>query len=336
MKSGLLITLLITLLFISSACGVQQNANAEVSAEPPPVIPAVTATPPPEATLTTTIAVVDRAQEEDAALIWEGISLADNPQGDCIGLTLSMDGQARIGLCGAVDTLVEFLPDQPGGWTEILARFAPFEQETPAGRIAFRGQGQVGSPAWQRAINSWAEFTHGELASGRVSASGRTVMSWFLGELPDQPDLCRHLVVLTHGYAQANITPCAGGQVQDTLSGWIDPAAWDQFDAWLVDRAPVYQDNDYFSGKGAAPMSEAEISMLAGWAEQVYADLRPAPVSESGPDGGCPEAGPGTLVLENAGHGYCLLYPGEYEAVQTNDNSMELVIDSVMNHIDPR
>ena len=161
-------------------------------------------------------------------------------------------------------------------------------------------------------------------------------MSWWLGELPEQPGLCRHLVVLTHGYAQANITPCAGGQAQETVDGWIDPAAWDQFDAWLVDRAPLYQDNDYFSGAGTAAMSEAEIVALADWAGQVYADLRPASVSESGPDGGCPEAGPGTRVLENTGPGYCLLYPGEYEAVQTNDNSMELVIDSVMNHIDPR
>lgn len=343
MKPGLQITLLIMLLFISSACGVQQDANAEVAAKPtpPPVVPAVTATAPPEAIPAPDMSVADHAQEEDAALIWEGISLANSPQGDCVGLTLSVDGQARIGPCGAVDTPVEFLADQPGGWTEILARFAPFEQEIPDGRIVFRGQGQIGSPAWQRAISSWAEFTYAELASGRVSASGRTVMSWWLGELPDQPGLCRHLVVLTHGYTNANITPCAGGQVQDTVIGWIDPAAWDQFDAWLVDRAPVYQDNDYFSGEGTSAMSEADIAALADWAGQVYAGLRPASVSESGPDGsipadGCLEAGLGTLVLENRGQGYCLLYPDEYEVVQTNDTSTELVIDSVMNHIDPR
>ena len=169
MKPKMQIAILIMLLFINSACGLQQNANAEVAAEPtsPPVVPAVTATPPPEATPVTDISVTDHAPDEDAALIWEGISLADNPQGDCVGLTLSVDGQARIGPCGLVDTSVEFLADQPGSWTEILARFAPFEQETPDGRIVFRGQGQIGSPGWQRAINSWAEFTYAELVLQR-------------------------------------------------------------------------------------------------------------------------------------------------------------------------
>jgi hypothetical protein len=79
MKPKMQIAILIMLLFINSACGLQQNANAEVAAEPtsPPVVPAVTATPPPEATPVTDISVADHAPDEDAALIWEGISLAD-------------------------------------------------------------------------------------------------------------------------------------------------------------------------------------------------------------------------------------------------------------------
>ncbi|MDX1612765.1 MAG: hypothetical protein R3300_00570 [Candidatus Promineifilaceae bacterium] len=49
----------------------------------------------------------------------------------------------------------------------------------------------------------------------------------------------------------------------------------------------------------------------------------------------CPEPGQGTALLTNETSGYCFLYPDRY-LVEARDNADILVIDSIMNHIDPR
>jgi hypothetical protein len=105
-------------------------------------------------------------------------------------------------------------------------------------------------------------------------------MSWFLGEVPDHPGDCQHLVVLSHGYAYSNITPCEGGDIKEQVGGWVETAEWEQFDTWLYNQAPVYQDNNYFSGQSSAEMSEAEAAELAEWAKTVYAQVRGIPVEE--------------------------------------------------------
>jgi hypothetical protein len=50
----------------------------------------------------------------------------------------------------------------------------------------------------------------------------------------------------------------------------------------------------------------------------------------------CPEPTEGLKQLKHAAQGYCLLYPADYLAVETSDTTINLVIDSLMNHIDPR
>ncbi len=50
----------------------------------------------------------------------------------------------------------------------------------------------------------------------------------------------------------------------------------------------------------------------------------------------CPEASAGKLAYSNEEHGYCLLYPEAYTVVQINPDAIDLVIDSIMNHMDPR
>ncbi len=49
----------------------------------------------------------------------------------------------------------------------------------------------------------------------------------------------------------------------------------------------------------------------------------------------CAELAPDTELLKNEQRGYCLLYPDTYIA-EGHDKGETLVIDSVMNHIDPR
>lgn len=211
---------------------------------------------------------------DEMVLAWEGDPLADDNQDECRTLQVTAGGQVTIGPCGAADTPAELFTGRPGEWTEMVIRFAPFETETEQGRVEFRGQGQISSPAWERAITAWARFSYLELSAGRVSASARTVLSWWLGELPDQPGLCRHLVVLVSGYAYSNITPCEGGQVQETVGGWLDTAEWDKFDGWLYSSGELYQDNNYFSGQAQGEMDQAGAAALGDWANAVYARLR--------------------------------------------------------------
>lgn len=49
----------------------------------------------------------------------------------------------------------------------------------------------------------------------------------------------------------------------------------------------------------------------------------------------CPEPVPDAALLKNEELGYCLLHPERY-TVESLDSSDVLVIDSVMNHVDPR
>jgi hypothetical protein len=51
---------------------------------------------------------------------------------------------------------------------------------------------------------------------------------------------------------------------------------------------------------------------------------------------GCPSAEDGAAAYANDDHGYCLLYPANYIVEQPNADETVFVIDSIMNHTDPR
>lgn len=211
---------------------------------------------------------------KNPVLIWEGhTEFGDGDKNSCKSLLLAADNQGLLGPCGAAQTRVQL--NQEREWAEILARFAPFQYATPDERLVFQGAGLVAGPAWQRAIATWTRFTYAELLAGRASASGRTVLSWWLGEIPDQPGYCAHLVVLAYGYAYSNIELCeGGGPPQRSNGGWLETDEWEPFDAWLYSRGSVYQDNNYFSGiEGLPEMSQSEVDQLAQWTQAVYTRL---------------------------------------------------------------
>lgn len=354
MKIIKIMILLTALLLAGSAFIFQKAAQANVAAAIQATITPTVTLPAEPVTATVTAPVTDTAVatqttiNESIALLWEGDPLPDDNQDECRSLQIMVDGQAMIGPCGAVDTPVELSANRTDGWAAMVVRFAPFTAESEQGRVVFQGQGQISSPAWEEAIAGWAQFSYNELASGRVSASARTIASWWLGELPEQAGACRHLVVLSHGYAYSNITPCEGGNVESTIGGWLDTAEWDKFHGWLNTYAPLNQDNNYFTGRGSTEMAETEIAELADWSGDVYNRLRtemPLVVSSTvtgtasiSPTGaaGCPEPTAETLLLEKPEHGYCVLYPAEYTVEMPSDNATILVIGSLLNAEDPR
>ncbi len=204
---------------------------------------------------------------EEPDLIWEG-----QVEDRCRSLLLAADGRAAIGPCDAPHTPLHLSDDvsRPGQWAALLARFAPFEADTPSGRIKFQGQGQeAASPAWQRAIAAWARLVRQELRFGRSGASWGAALGCHR-EMPGRPGYCQFLEVEVYGFVYASVARCEGGDAQDLGQGWLETAEWEQFDAWFYGRAPVYQQGLDFFGIGTQEMSESEVAELGRWCEAAY------------------------------------------------------------------
>jgi hypothetical protein len=316
MRTVLHFGIFIFLLFLTVACGPDSGAQPET---PPPtatvLTDSLTATPladlPGETPTATAVpqeiaTTAPVALPPDQALVWQGYTeIGDGDPTRCKALWLSAEGQALFGPCEAVETASPLTANQNREWAEILTHFAPLEAHILEEQIIFKGTGEVTGPAWGRAIAAWSRFTYGELVTGGVSASARTVLSWWLGELPDRPGNCAHLVVLVYGYAYARIDPCeGGGEGEIVAEDWLTTEEWAQFDSWLYSRGELYQEQNYFSGLGSQAMTEAEVAELAQQAEAAYtrlAGLALAPEEAATPPdttaGLCPEAPRPALVV---------------------------------------
>lgn len=247
---------LIGVILVGMACGVQPNEAVEAVE-----VQEVAADSDQTAT----------SQESPAAsLIWQGPALFAEDQSACHQLTITTDHQVLTGLCDQEGQPAALLGTHNQTWSDLVARFAPFETEVGEQRVIFNGRGEIEGAAWERAIAAWGSLTYAELASGRVSATGPTVLAWTIGPLPDAPDTCQQLTVLVYGYAMAGTTPCGGGSTAGFNGDWIEPAAWEQFDTWLYEYEPLYQANNYLDGRGTAEMSEADVEALSAWATAVY------------------------------------------------------------------
>lgn len=201
----------------------------------------------------------------DGLLWWERWDAAGHPD-DCRRLVMSASGQSWAGSCDQAQ--VEG-GNAPYRWTEIRDRFAPFVYLGGDARISFAGRGEIYHPAWQRAIANWAEVSHGETVNGTTGATSRTILSWWLGPVDGEEGLCRHLVVLSHGYAYANQSAC-GGDARNVSEGWLDTPEMAALDGWLYGFLPTYEEDNYLEGRGGEEMSQETLEELAAWAEHVY------------------------------------------------------------------
>jgi hypothetical protein len=205
---------------------------------------------------------------EKPALVWEGGER-------CHSLLLAADGQAAFGPCDAPLTPGRLLDEmlRPQQWTELLARFAPFQARTPSGQVVFHGQGQEqASAAWQRAIAAWANLVQLEIGSGGSGASWGTALSWHR-DMPDQPGYCVFLQVENYGAAFASMARCEGGDPQTLGHGWLTDEELAPFDAWHYGKASLDLPDLLFTGQGTEPLSEDDLTTIRTWAESLYARL---------------------------------------------------------------
>jgi hypothetical protein len=208
-------------------------------------------------------------------LIWQGYTeFGDGDATTCKSLLVTAEDSAAFGPCGEPGPAVDLGETHAAALNEFRNRLMPFIYFADDGELDFVGSGTEVSYAWQRAAANWALYTYAELASGRASASARTALSWFLGEAPDHPGLCRHLVVLNYGYAYARLDPCEGsGEGELIAEGWLETPELEQFDTWLYANAPVFEGMNTFDARGKQPMSEADLEALASWADATFMRL---------------------------------------------------------------
>jgi hypothetical protein len=207
----------------------------------------------------------------DATLSWQRRILGDGGAvAECQRMDISPDGKTRLGTC--TELQLE-LAETPVQWEEILARFQPFNYASGDFDLRFAGQGDIYDPAWSRALGRWAQISYGEMISGRVSAAGRTAVSWWLGEVEGQAGMCKHLIVLDYGYAYANIDPCGGGDNVSASGGWLETPEMQRFDRLLYGYATAYDADNYFTGLGEQGMGAAEFEQIQVWAEQIFERL---------------------------------------------------------------
>ena len=196
----------------------------------------------------------------------------DDPS-QCTTMQLDSSQKTTLGLCDGSTRLLSLGKRFALDWEDIQNRFVSFTYTTTNESVAFTGRGTISGEAWQRAVLAWARVTHAELATRRVSATGRTVMGWYFARIPDQDNVCAHLTVLNYGFAYAETVNCDGGEVIETTGDWLTDAEMTQLDQWLYQRAPLYVDRNYLDGQGSTAMSEAEATAVTEWARAVRARL---------------------------------------------------------------
>ena len=132
------------MLLLTAGCGDDSDVQPEIDnpsntvtaipvVDKPDVAPAPTALPTPTETV----------PSQNVGLTWSGVSLPTGEKGEtCTSLTLTPDERAMVGPCDGSPTETELLANQAREWSDILARFAPFQSETPDEQLDFRGPGR--------------------------------------------------------------------------------------------------------------------------------------------------------------------------------------------------
>ena len=249
--------------------------------------------------------------------------------------TLEITGtRVAVTSCDGQSQTVELGVRDAQEWAEIQARLAPFQYSAGGETVKFAGTGTVEDGVWQLALLNWARARYDELSTGRSGTAVHTVVAWNLGPTAGDADICERLIVLSWGYAYADKVACNDGTVIDHIGGWLETPELQALDGWLNALAPLYIDNNYIAGLGTQPINDAEIGEVEAWANTLWtrfwsSDIGSRPMA-------CADLSPGMQLLFNEEHGYCLVYPSSYSVEQSMADEVNLVLGSLMNHVDPR
>jgi hypothetical protein len=188
-----------------------------------------------------------QAGSDEAVIIW---SLSDET--GCQQAIISFR-EVSFGACDAALRTIPMMSDMNSG---DLANFhqiyAPFEAETAAGVISFRGEGtQVAAQAEQRMIAEWAKLTKQVAEAGRAGAAWGLALAWHReGGIAG---FCDDLVVHLYGVGTASSCQLEeptnpqriylNANQLERLYGWVDTYnsfEYEQTDPGTADAMTVY------------------------------------------------------------------------------------------------
>jgi hypothetical protein len=211
------------------------------------------------------------------ALTWRW---PDGP-GGCRTLLVSADARPAVGWCDGPVAEVEWLTELFAGqeWEYFQSRFQSFALTRAGQSVDFVGRGAgPAPPAWQLAIERWAELRWSELNAGRSGAAHGRALSF---RKPSRADAttCEILEVTEYGVAYAGAVACEGGGGEPGRTAWLSDALWEEMSAALEAWAPRSDDASglYFFGRGERVPNDADMQRLIAWCERALVHVSTSP-----------------------------------------------------------
>ncbi|MCB0110909.1 MAG: hypothetical protein KDE53_33545, partial [Caldilineaceae bacterium] len=273
-----------------------------------------------------------------------------NDESGCNTIQVSRD-QLAFGRCMATLLSMPILdPARQADIAEFAETFAPFSAtielgtatEFVAGDLQFNGSGTTEAmPAQQRMIAEWARLLWLEAQGGRSGASWGLALAWHReGGIAG---FCDDVTVYVTGAVY--VTSCRDQEPTDlghfrldaeqlaTLYSWVNTYAafdYEWHDPAAADAMTVTLD---FFGAGTETVTEPEQLLIVDFAQNLFNE---GSMSNTEVPTGCPQPAVDQQLLIQEVDGYCLLYPAAYSLWQQNPRTMEIISDTIMNHVDPR
>lgn len=163
---------------------------------------------------------------------------------------------------------------------DLVATYAPFETETPAGIITFKGQGSSeATPAEQRMIAEWTRQAAQEAVAGRSGASWGLAIAWHReGGIAG---FCDDLTAYVTGQLVA--TSCKGETIAqrrmsaeelEQLYAWIDEySAFEYEQADPATSADAMSVTLVFSSAGSTTADEATHQAILDFSANLYTEM---------------------------------------------------------------
>jgi len=173
-------------------------------------------------------------------------------------------------------------PEREQELAYFVQTYAPFQADTPAGAVAFNGQGTAeATPAEQRMIAEWARQARLEAESGRSGASWGLAFAW--RREGGIAGFCDDLTVYVTGQVYASscrqdppTTVAQRMMTADELAQvykWVDTFAPFEYEHTDPAQADAMTIRLVFSGAGEQEAGAADQQAILDFAGQLYAEL---------------------------------------------------------------
>jgi hypothetical protein len=173
-------------------------------------------------------------------------------------------------------------PERVKQLDDFVNFYAPFEAQTAAGDITFKGKGKaVARPAEQRMIAEWARLAITEASAGRTDVGLGLALNWH--RQGGIAGFCDDLLAYVSGLAQG--TSCRAPTQAKLKDRQMSASELEQLYGWLDQYAPfTYHHDDgaaadsmaidlIFKGLGKTEADAATQEQILNFAQQLYTEL---------------------------------------------------------------